>query len=143
MLIGERINPTGKSKFKQAIRDRNMEYILVMGVKQSDAGAQILDVNVGLPEINEPELMKETVYQLQSILDAPLQIDTTNKEAMEQALRIYNGKPMINSVNGKQEIMKQAFPLAKKYGGVVVGLALDEDGIPDTVEVRLAIAEKI
>ena len=107
MLIGERINPTGKSKFKQALRDRNMEYILEMGVKQSDAGAQILDVNVGLPEINEPELMKETVYQLQSILDAPLQIDTTNMEAMEQALRIYNGKPMINSVNGKQEIMKQ------------------------------------
>ena len=90
-----------------------MEYILEMGVKQSDAGAQILDVNVGLPEINEPELMKETVYQLQSILDAPLQIDTTNMEAMEQALRIYNGKPMINSVNGKQEIMKQVFPLAK------------------------------
>ena len=87
--------------------------------------------------------MKETVYQLQSILDAPLQIDTTNMEAMEQALRIYNGKPMINSVNGKQEIMKQVFPLAKKYGGVVVGLALDEDGIPDTVEGRLAIAEKI
>ena len=143
MLIGERINPTGKSKFKQALRDRNMEYILEMGVKQSDAGAQILDVNVGLPEINEPELMKETVYQLQSILDAPLQIDTTNMEAMEQALRIYNGKPMINSVNGKQEIMKQVFPLAKKYGGVVVGLALDEDGIPDTVEGRLAIAEKI
>ena len=143
MLIGERINPTGKSKFKQALRDRNMEYILEMGVKQSDAGAQILDVNVGLPEINEPELMKETVYQLQSILDAPLQIDTTNMDAMEQALRIYNGKPMINSVNGKQEIMKQVFPLAKKYGGVVVGLALDEDGIPDTVEGRLAIAEKI
>ena len=125
MLIGERINPTGKSKFKQALRDRNMEYILEMGVKQSDAGAQILDVNVGLPEINEPELMKETVYQLQSILDAPLQIDTTNMEAMEQALRIYNGKPMINSVNGKQEIMKQVFPLAKKYGGVVVEIGAD------------------
>ena len=92
MLIGERINPTGKSKFKQALRDRNMEYILEMGVKQSDAGAQILDVNVGLPEINEPELMKETVYQLQSILDAPLQIDTTNMEAMEQALRYIQRK---------------------------------------------------
>lgn len=143
MLIGERINPTGKSKFKQALRDRNMEYILEMGVKQADAGAQILDVNVGLPEIDEPALMKETVYQLQSILDAPLQIDTTDMEAMEQALRIYNGKPMINSVNGKQEIMKEVFPLAKKYGGVVVGLALDEDGIPDTVEGRLAVAEKI
>ena len=143
MIIGERINPTGKSKFKQALRDRNMEYILEAGVKQTDAGAQILDVNVGLPEIDEPALMKETVYELQSILDAPLQIDTTNMEAMEQALRIYNGKPMINSVNGKQEIMKQVFPLAKKYGGVVVGLALDEDGIPDTVEGRLAVAEKI
>lgn len=143
VIIGERINPTGKAKFKQALRDRNMEYILEAGVKQTDAGAHILDVNVGLPEIDEPSLMKETVYELQSILDAPLQIDTTNMEAMEKALRIYNGKAMINSVNGKEEIMKQVFPLAKKYGGVVVGLALDEDGIPDTVEGRLAVAEKI
>lgn len=143
VIIGERINPTGKAKFKQALRDRNVEYILEAGVKQTDAGAHILDVNVGLPEIDEPSLMKETVYELQSILDAPLQIDTTNMEAMEKALRIYNGKAMINSVNGKEEIMKQVFPLAKKYGGVVVGLALDEDGIPDTVEGRLAVAEKI
>lgn len=143
VIIGERINPTGKAKFKQALRDRNMEYILEAGVKQTDAGAHILDVNVGLPEIDEPSMMKDTVYELQSILDAPLQIDTTNMEAMERALRIYNGKAMINSVNGKQEIMKQVFPLAKKYGGVVVGLALDEDGIPSTVEGRLAIAEKI
>ncbi len=143
VIIGERINPTGKSKFKQALRDGNMEYILEEGVKQSDSGAHILDVNVGLPEIDEVAMMKRTVYELQSILPIPLQIDTTDAVAMEQAMRIYNGKPMINSVNGKAEIMHQIFPLVQKYGGCVVGLALDEDGIPSTVEGRLAIAEKI
>lgn len=143
IIIGERINPTGKSKFKQALRDCNMEYILEEGVKQSDSGAHILDVNVGLPEIDEPEMMQRTVYELQSILPLPLQIDTTNVEAMERAMRIYNGKPMINSVNGKQSVMRDVFPLVQKYGGVVVGLALDEDGIPDSVEGRLAIARKI
>ena len=143
VIIGERINPTGKSKFKQALRDHNIDYILEEGVKQEDSGAHILDVNVGLPEIDEAAMMETIVYELQSIMPIPLQIDTTNKEAMERALRIYNGKPMINSVNGKAEIMEQVFPLVKKYGGVVVGLALDEDGIPDTTEGRLAIAEKI
>ncbi len=143
MIIGERINPTGKSKFKQALRDQNMEYILEEGVKQADSGAHILDVNVGLPEIDEAAMMKRTVYELQSILPLPLQIDTTNVEAMEQALRIYNGKPMINSVNGKEEVMRAIFPLVQKYGGTVVGLTLDEDGIPNTSEGRLAIAEKI
>lgn len=143
VIIGERINPTGKSKFKQALRDHNIDYILEEGVKQEDSGAHILDVNVGLPEIDEAALMETIVYELQSIMPIPLQIDTTNMEAMERALRIYNGKPMINSVNGKAEIMEQVFPLVKKYGGVVVGLALDEDGIPDTTEGRLAIAEKI
>lgn len=143
MIIGERINPTGKSKFKQALRDQNMEYILEEGVKQADSGAHILDVNVGLPEIDEVAMMKRTVYELQSILPLPLQIDTTNVEAMEQALRIYNGKPMINSVNGKEEVMRAIFPLVQKYGGTVVGLTLDEDGIPNTSEGRLAIAEKI
>ena len=143
VIIGERINPTGKSKFKQALRDHNIDYILEEGVKQEDSGAHILDVNVGLPEIDEAAMMETIVYELQSIMPIPLQIDTTNMEAMERALRIYNGKPMINSVNGKAEIMEQVFPLVKKYGGVVVGLALDEYGIPDTTEGRLAIAEKI
>lgn len=143
VIIGERINPTGKSKFKQALRDHNMEYILEEGVKQSDSGAHILDVNVGLPEIDEPAMMKDTVYELQSILPLPLQIDTTSAEAMERALRSYNGKAMVNSVNGKTEVMEEIFPIVRKYGGVVVGLTLDEDGIPDTIEGRLAIADKI
>lgn len=143
IIIGERINPTGKLKFKQALRENNMEYILAEGVRQSDSGAHILDVNVGLPEIDEAIVMKKTVYELQSILPLPLQIDTVNVKAMEQAMRIYNGKPMLNSVNGKAEIMAEVFPLVQKYGGLVVGLALDENGIPDTVEGRLAIAEKI
>ena len=143
VIIGERINPTGKSKFKQALRDNNMEYILEEGVKQADSGTHILDVNVGLPEIDEPAMMRRTVYELQSVLPLPLQIDTTDPVAMEQAMRIYNGKPMINSVNGKEEIMHQIFPLVQKYGGTVVGLALDEAGIPDTAEGRLAVAKKI
>ena len=143
VIIGERINPTGKSKFKQALRDHNIDYILEEGVKQEDSGAHILDVNVGLPEIDEAAMMETIVYELQSIMPIPLQIDTTNMEAMERALRIYNGKPMINSVNGKEEIMHQIFPLVQKYGGTVVGLALDEAGIPDTAEGRLAVAKKI
>lgn len=143
VLIGERINPTGKSKFKQALRDHNIQYILEEGSRQADAGAHILDVNVGLPEIDEPTMMKEVVYELQSILDTPLQMDTTNMAAMEQAMRIYNGKPMVNSVNGKKEVMQEVFPIVKKYGGVVVALCLDENGIPDTAEGRLAIADNI
>ena len=143
VIIGERINPTGKSKFKQALKDKNIEYILEEGVKQADSGADILDVNVGLPEIDEAAMMALIVSELQSVLSTPLQIDTSNVSAMEQALRIYNGKPMINSVSGKDEVMKAVFPLVKKYGGVVVGLALDDDGIPDSVEGRLRIAERI
>ena len=143
VIIGERINPTGKSKFKQALREHNIQYILEEGSRQVDAGAHILDVNVGLPEIDEAALMKEVVYELQSILDTPLQIDTTNMAAMEQAMRVYNGKPMINSVNGKEEVMREVFPLVQKYGGTVVALCLDEAGIPDTVQGRLAIADKI
>lgn len=143
VIIGERINPTGKSKFKQALRDHDMEYILDAGVKQADAGAHILDVNVGLPEIDEVSMMRDAVTELQGILPLPLQIDTTSMEAMEQAMRIYNGKPMINSVNGKAEVMEQVFPLVKKYGGVVVGLTLDETGIPDNAKDRVLIAEKI
>ena len=143
VLIGERINPTGKSKFKQALRDHNLEYILREGVTQQDNGAHVLDVNVGLPEIDEAAMMEEVVMELQSIIDLPLQIDTSNIQAMERALRVYNGKPLINSVNGKQEVMEEVFPLVKRYGGVVVALALDEDGIPETADGRLRVAEKI
>lgn len=143
IIIGERINPTGKPRLKQALKDHDMAYILDMGVAQQERGADVLDVNVGLPGIDEPVMMAEVVKELQSILDLPLQIDTANVEAMEQALRIYNGKPLINSVNGKQEVMHAVFPLVKKYGGVVVALCLDEDGIPETAEGRIAVAEKI
>ena len=115
VIIGERINPTGKSKFKQALRDHNMEYILKEGVTQQENGAQILDVNVGLPEIDEPRMMEEAVKELQAVIDLPLQIDTSNLQAMERAMRIYNGKPMINSVNGKAEVMEAVFPLAARY----------------------------
>ncbi len=143
LIIGERINPTGKKSFKEALRNNDMDYIYREGVAQADAGAHILDVNVGLPEIDEPEMMKNAVLGLQSILDTPLQIDTSDIVAMEKAMRIYNGKPMINSVNGKEESMNAVFPLVKKYGGVVVCLTLDESGIPETVDERLEIAEKI
>ena len=143
VLIGERINPTGKSKFKQALRDHDIEYILREGVTQQDHGAHVLDVNVGLPEIDEPSMMEEVVRELQSVIDLPLQIDTSNIEAMERALRIYNGKALINSVNGKEESMRAVFPLVKKYGGVVVALTLDESGIPETADGRIGIAKKI
>ena len=143
LIIGERINPTGKSKFKQALREHDMEYIYKEGLVQEEKGAHILDVNVGLPEIDEPKLMEEAVTGIQAIIDLPLQIDTSDTEAMERGLRLYNGKPMLNSVNGKKESMESVFPIAKKYGAVVVCLCLDEGGIPETVEERLAIAEKI
>ena len=143
VIIGERINPTGKKLLKEALRNNDMDYIYREGVAQADAGADILDVNVGLPEIDEPTMMVNAVKGLQSILDTPLQIDTSDTEAMEKALRIYNGKPMINSVNGKEESMNSVFPLVKKYGGVVVCLTLDEKGIPETADGRMAIAEKI
>ncbi|MBR4410990.1 MAG: homocysteine S-methyltransferase family protein, partial [Firmicutes bacterium] len=143
IIIGERINPTGKSRFKQALRDHDMDYILQEGFSQQDKGAQILDINVGLPEIDEPSMILDVVREVQSVIDLPLQVDTSNVEAMEKALRYYNGKAMINSVNGKQESMEAVFPLVKKFGGVVVGLTLDESGIPATAEGRYAIAEKI
>ncbi len=143
VIIGERINPTGKSRFKQALRDHNLEYILQEGVTQEDHGAHVLDVNVGLPGIDEAGMMEEVVKELQSVIDLPLQIDTSDIGAMERAMRIYNGKPLINSVNGKEESMKAIFPLVKHYGGVVVALALDEGGIPDTAQGRLEIAKKI
>ncbi|MCR4999116.1 MAG: homocysteine S-methyltransferase family protein [Lachnospiraceae bacterium] len=143
LIIGERINPTGKKIFKQALRDQNYEYILSEGLRQEESGAHILDVNVGLPEIDEPSMMEEVVTRLQSITSLPLQIDTTDAEALERGLRYYNGKALINSVNGKQESMDTVFPLVQKYGGAVVALALDEDGIPETSDGRIAIAKKI
>ena len=143
VIIGERINPTGKSKFKQALRDHNLQYILQEGVTQQDHGAHVLDVNVGLPEIDEPSMLEEVVRELQSIIDLPLQLDTTDPVAMERAMRVYNGKPLINSVNGKEESMRTVFPLVQKYGGVVVALALDEGGIPETAEGRIQVAKKI
>lgn len=143
LIIGERINPTGKKKFKQALKDHDMDYILREAISQQDHGAHILDVNVGLPDIDEVEMMREVVMNLQSITSLPLQIDTVDQQAMEAAMRIYNGKPMVNSVNGKQESMDQVFPLIKKYGGAVVALTIDEDGIPQTVEKRVEIAGKI
>lgn len=143
VVIGERINPTGKSKFKQALKDHNIDYILKEALTQQDKGAHILDVNVGLPDIDEVSMMREVVTELQGITNLPLQIDTVDVKALEAAMRIYNGKPMVNSVNGKQESMDDVFPLVKKYGGVVVGLTLDEAGIPETAEGRVAIAGKI
>lgn len=143
IIIGERINPTGKPRFKQALRDGDMDYILREGIAQQKNGAHILDVNVGLPEIDEPVMMEQVVCRLQEVSDLPLQLDTSDPQAMERALRRYNGKPLINSVSGKAESMHTVFPLAKKYGGVVVCLTLDEDGIPETAQGRLAVARKI
>ena len=143
VIIGERINPTGKKRFKEALKDRDMDYILKEGITQQDKGAHILDVNVGLPDIDEASMMKEVVIQLQSVTSLPLQIDTVDAKAMEAAMRIYNGKPMLNSVSGKQESMDQVFPLIQKYGGTVVGLTLDEGGIPRTAGARADIAGKI
>ncbi|MDO4531401.1 MAG: homocysteine S-methyltransferase family protein [Bacillota bacterium] len=143
VLIGERINPTGKKRFKQALVEKDLDYILNEGIAQQEKGVHILDVNVGLPEIDEAEMLKNVSFELQAILDLPLQIDTTDIAAMEQALRRYNGKAMINSVNGKEENMRAIFPLVKKYGGLLVALTLDEDGIPETAEKRVEIAEKI
>ena len=143
VLIGERINPTGKKKFKEALRAGDIPYIIHQGMEQEEAGAQVLDVNVGLPEIDEKEMMLRVLDELQNVTTLPLQIDTTKPDVMEAALRRYNGKPMINSVNGKQEIMDTVFPLVKKYGGLVVALTLDEDGIPEDSARRVAIAKKI
>lgn len=143
LLIGERINPTGKKRFKQALAEGDMDYILNEGLTQAEAGAHILDVNVGLPGIDEGAVLTDAVSRLQEVCDLPLQIDTADPVAMESALRRYNGKPLINSVNGKRESMEAVFPLVKKYGGVVIALTLDEEGIPATAEGRIEIARKI
>ncbi len=143
VIIGERINPTGKKRFKEALRQNDIGYILNEGLSQNKKGVSILDVNVGLPEINETEMMVSVIKALQGVIDLPLQIDTVNPAAMEQAMRIYNGKALINSVNGKEESMKTVFPLIKKYGGVAIAVTLDENGIPDSAAGRVSIAEKI
>ncbi|MBP2097359.1 homocysteine S-methyltransferase family protein [Enterococcus rivorum] len=142
-LIGERINPTGKKRLKEALRNNELSYLLKEALKQVEAGADILDVNVGLPEIDESKMMQQAVQEIQGIVTVPLQIDSSSVTAIETGARYYNGKPLINSVNGKEESMKAIFPIVKKYGGVVLGLTLDETGIPETAEARLAIAEKI
>ena len=143
ILIGERLNPTGKKRFKQALIEHDIDYILKEGIRQVEAGVQVLDVNVGIPDIDEPSLLTDVVKELQAVTNLPLQLDTTDVEAMERALRVYNGKAMINSVNGKQEVMKAIFPLVAKYGGFVVALTIDEEGIPETVEKRIEIAKNI
>lgn len=143
VLIGERINPTGKPRFREAVRSGNMEYILREGIGQEESGAHILDVNLGIPGIDEAKALTEAICRLQEVTDLPLQIDTADTVALESALRRYNGKAVINSVNGKAESMAAVFPLAKKYGGVVVALTLDENGIPATAEGRVEIARKI
>ena len=143
VLIGERINPTGKKRFAQALRDKDMDYILSQAIEQEEAGAQVLDVNVGLPDICEPEMMEQVVTQLQGITALPLQIDTSDPEALERGLRYYNGKPMVNSVNGKTESIEAVMPLVKKYGGVLVALTLDESGIPQSADGRVAVAQRI
>ena len=142
-LIGERINPTGKPKLKAALREGDMEYVLNEALCQRDCGADILDVNVGLPELDEPAVMARCIKAIQSVISLPLQIDTSDPVAMETAMRLYNGKPLVNSVNGKKESMETVFPLIAKYGGAVIALTLDENGIPDTAEGRIAIARKI
>lgn len=143
VIIGERINPTGKKLFKEALRKNDINYILGEGLAQNKKGVSVLDVNVGLPEIDEPEMMETVIKALQGVIDLPLQIDTVDPIAMERAMRIYNGKPLVNSVSGKEESMKAVFPLIKKYGGVVIAVTLDENGIPETAEGRVEIAKKI
>ncbi len=143
VLIGERINPTGKKRFKDALKSRDIAYILGEGVSQEERGVHVLDVNVGLPEIDEVEMLTTVVRELQAVTALPLQIDTSDTRAMEAAIRLYNGKAMINSVNGKSESMEAVFPIAKKYGGLIVALTLDESGIPSTAAGRLEIAKRI
>ena len=142
-IIGERINPTGKKRFKEALKSGDIDYILGQAIEQAGAGADILDVNVGLPDIDEKAMMVRTVKALQSVTDLPLQVDSTIPEVLEAALRVYNGKAIVNSVNGEEKSLERILPIVKKYGAAVVGLALDENGIPPTAEERFAIAEKI
>ena len=142
-VVGERINPTGKKRLQQALRDGDSAYPCAQAVAQAEAGAQVLDVNAGLPGIDEAATLEQLVKDLQAITDLPLQLDSSNPEALSRALRIYNGKPIVNSVNGEQKTLDTILPLCKKYGAAVVGLALDEHGIPADAEGRFAIAKRI
>ena len=142
-VVGERINPTGKKRFQQALRERDMNYILEQAVSQAEAGAQILDVNVGAPGVDEPALMEQVVKALQSVVSLPLQLDSSHADALERGLRVYNGKPIVNSVNGEPEVLEKVLPLCKKYGAAVVGLAIDKKGIQPGAEDRVAIARRI
>ena len=142
-VVGERINPTGKKRFKQALMDGDMDYILTQALSQQEAGAQILDVNVGLPGVDEPSMMEQVVKSIQTVCDLPLQLDSSNPQALERGLRVYNGKPIVNSVNGEQKVLDAVLPLCRKYGAAVVGLTLDEKGIPLLAEERLAVARRI
>lgn len=142
-VIGEKINPTGKKKLKEALRTKNMDYIIGEAIDQANAGADMLDINVGLPEIDESEMIKKVIREVQGVTNLPLQVDSSDINAIEAGVRIYNGKPMINSVNGKRSSMEKIFPIVKKYGALILGLALDEHGIPETAEGRLEVARKI
>ena len=142
-VIGERINPTGKKRLQQALLEEDIDFLTELAIRQADAGADLLDVNVGYPGVDEVAMLPRAVKAIQAAVDLPLQLDTTNPEALEAALRVYSGKAAVNSVNGKEESLRTVLPLVKKYGAAVVGLTLDENGIPDTAEKRLAIAEKI
>ena len=142
-VIGERINPTGKKRFQQALRDGDLDYILQQAVQQADAGADILDVNVGLPGLDEAQLLPRVVKRLQAVVDLPLQLDSVDPRALENALRVYNGKAIVNSVNGEDKVLDAILPLVKRYGAAVIGLTLDENGIPPIAEERVAIAKKI
>ena len=143
VLIGERINPTGKSKLKEALRSEDMSYILSEAIAEEEAGAHVLDVNVGLPGIDEGAMMKRVVLEIQSISTLPLQLDSNNPDVLEGAMRTYSGIPLINSVNGEEKSMSKIFPLAKKYGGAIIALTMDEGGIPQSADQRVEIAEKI
>ena len=143
VVCGERLNPTGKKKLKEALKQQRYDELVIEAIKQDQAKAHVLDVNVGLPGIDEVATMKHVIKLLQEVISLPLQIDSSNAQAIEQACRYYNGKPLINSVNGKTETMEAIFPIVKKYGGVVIGLTLDENGIPPKAKDRLEIAKKI
>ena len=142
-VVGERINPTGKAVFKEALRNGDLDYILKVAVEEVDAGADILDVNLGLPEIDEKKVMVKVIKELQGILDTPLQIDSSNPEVIEEALRYYNGTAIVNSVNGETAVLEKTLPAVKKFGAAVIGLTMDDDGIPNTAEGRFEIAERI
>ena len=143
LIIGERLNPTGKKTLQAALRAKDMDHVLKEAIRQQEQGAHILDVNMGLPDIDEPEMLKKAVIEIQSVVDLPLQLDSSDPNALEKAARVYNGKPLINSVNGKKESLEKILPIVKKYGAAVLGLTLDDEGIPSSAEGRLRIARNI